>query len=73
VGLGAIVRGFKSAVTAAARKEGAGVRPVWQRGYHDRIIRDEAELERFRQYIVDNPQQWELDQYCVKEAGQVPS
>jgi putative transposase len=63
VGLGAIVRGVKSAVTAAARKERPGVGPVWQRGYHDRIIRSEAELERFRQYIADNPQQWELDRY----------
>ena len=63
VGLGAIVRGVKSAVTAAARKERSGVGPVWQRGCYDRIIRNEAELERFRQYIVDNSQQWELDRY----------
>jgi len=63
VGLGAIVRGVKSAVTDAARKERAGVGQVWQRGYYDRIIRSEVELERLRRYIADNPQQWELDRY----------
>jgi hypothetical protein len=73
VGLGAIVRGVKSAVTAAARKERAGVGPVGQRGYHDRIIRIEAELERFRRYIADNPRQWELDRYCEREAGEASS
>ncbi len=31
---------------------------LWQRGYHDRIIRDNAELERAQQYIRDNPRRW---------------
>jgi REP element-mobilizing transposase RayT len=61
------VRGFKSAVTAAARKERPEMGPVWQRGYYDRIIRSEAELERFRRYILDNPKQWELDRYFAGE------
>ena len=34
---------------------------VWQRSYHDRIIRDEAELARVRQYILDNPLKWDED------------
>ncbi len=29
--------------------------PLWQRGYHDRVIRDQAELEQKRHYIRDNP------------------
>ncbi len=62
-GLGAIVRGFKSAVTAAARKVQPDVGQVWQRGFHDRIIRNEVELEKFRRYIANNPLQWELDRY----------
>ena len=28
---------------------------VWDRGYHDRIIRNETELEKFRNYIQTNP------------------
>ncbi|MCX6134042.1 MAG: hypothetical protein NTU47_09545 [Ignavibacteriales bacterium] len=29
--------------------------PVWQRGYHDHIVRDENSLYRTRQYIIANP------------------
>lgn len=35
---------------------------IWQRNYHDHIIRDDADLQRLRQYIQDNPMKWELDQ-----------
>jgi putative transposase len=28
---------------------------IWQKGYDDRIIRDEEELERIRRYIENNP------------------
>jgi len=37
---------------------------VWQRGYYERIIRDEAELNAIRQYIRDNrdnPSKWAND------------
>jgi len=37
-------------------------RPVWQRNYYERIIRDEAELKRIREYIRYNPIEWETDQ-----------
>ena len=30
--------------------------------YHDRIIRNEKELNAIREYIVNNPLKWELDQ-----------
>ncbi len=32
--------------------------PVWQRGYYEHVVRSEAELERIRQYIQDNPLGW---------------
>lgn len=35
---------------------------VWQRNYYDHVIRDERDLQRIRQYVTDNPMQWELDQ-----------
>ena len=35
---------------------------IWQRNYHDHIIRDDADLQRLRQYIQDNPMKWALDQ-----------
>jgi len=34
---------------------------LWQRNYHERIIRNEKELHQIRQYIHDNPAQWESD------------
>lgn len=34
---------------------------VWQPNYYDRIIRNEDELLRIRQYIFENPLKWELD------------
>jgi REP element-mobilizing transposase RayT len=34
---------------------------VWQRSYHDRIIRNEEELLRIQQYIAENPIKWALD------------
>ncbi len=60
--LGAVVRAFKSASTIRLNRlrETPGGR-VWQRGYHDRIIRDEAELARVRQYIRENPAKWDED------------
>ena len=35
---------------------------IWQRNYHDHIIRDAPDLQRLRQYIQDNPLKWALDQ-----------
>jgi len=37
--------------------------PLWQRSYHDRIIRDEAEYLNTWQYIDENPAQWAEDVY----------
>jgi REP element-mobilizing transposase RayT len=35
----------------------------WQRSYHDRIIRGEAEFQRIWQYIDENPARWGEDEY----------
>jgi REP element-mobilizing transposase RayT len=34
-------------------------RRIWQRGYYERIIRDERALEAVRRYIAANPARWE--------------
>jgi REP-associated tyrosine transposase len=34
---------------------------LWQRNYHDRIVRDEDELTRIREYILNNPASWATD------------
>jgi len=34
---------------------------LWQRNYWEHIVRNEPELNRIREYIHNNPAQWELD------------
>lgn len=54
--LGAVIRTFKAAVTTLCRR-GGNQEFGWQRSYYDRVIRDEGELERTREYIEQNPLQ----------------
>ncbi len=65
--VGRIVQAFKSLSTNAYIQ---GVNndswppfpgKLWQRNYHERIIRDEEELLQIRQYIRDNPVKWVID------------
>jgi len=35
----------------------------WQRNYHDQIIRNEDDLDRFRKYIIENPDNWSDDEH----------
>lgn len=62
--LGEIVRAFKARCSHAFRK-GAIHRAqdvqLWQRGYYEHVIRNEADLARIREYIANNPLQWSLD------------
>ena len=34
---------------------------LWQRNYYEHVIRDEDDFNRVREYIINNPLQWELD------------
>ena len=36
-------------------------RRMWQRGYYEHVIRNEASLDRIRRYIETNPQRWAHD------------
>ncbi|WP_207645811.1 transposase [Geosporobacter ferrireducens] len=36
---------------------------VWQKSYHDHIIRNEVEYRKIWEYIAINPLKWELDKY----------
>jgi putative transposase len=57
--IGAVIRGFKSAPTKSINilRNTPGM-PVWQRNYFERVIRNENELFRTREYIRFNPVQW---------------
>ncbi len=60
--LGVVVGRYKTAVTTRInnlrRIKGE---KVWQRGYYERIIRNERELLATRQYIINNPLRWAED------------
>lgn len=60
--LGAVVGGFKSAVSReVAARDLTLVKPIWQRNYYERIVRNDRELEAIRAYIATNPQRWQDD------------
>jgi len=60
--IAAIIGAFKSATTRDIKKQAeSGGRPVWQRNYYEHVIRNDEDLDRVRQYIENNPQQWDLD------------
>lgn len=60
--LSAIVQNYKSVTTRKINQlRGLSGKTVWQRNYHERIIRNQRELEAKRSYIANNPMQWALD------------
>ena len=39
---------------------------LWQRSYHDRIIRNETELIKIKSYICSNPREWDADENNIE-------
>jgi REP element-mobilizing transposase RayT len=69
--LGDIVGSWKSAVTKQINElRGTQGASIWQRSFHDHIIRDEKSLNRIREYIITNPERWEYDQENMNRVGQ---
>jgi len=60
--LGTIVGSFKSAAAKRVNQtRGTQGKSVWQRNYFERVVRNEAELNAIRQYIMYNPVMWNED------------
>ena len=60
--LGRLLASFKT--VSAHRINTAHATPgqlVWQRGYFEHVIRNDASLMRIRSYIESNPDRWSLD------------
>ena len=55
-----VIGQYKMSVTKLARKKVAGFR-VWQRSYHDHVIRNQVGYEKIWAYIENNPLKWEAD------------
>ncbi len=60
--LAAIVQNFKSVSTRKINELQGVHAKFWQRNYYERVIRDDDELNAVRQYVLDNPQQWDSDE-----------
>jgi putative transposase len=63
--LGSIVRSYKSGVARWCHDNGFP-NFQWQPRYHDRIIRSNASLTAVRDYIQNNPMNWEEDEHFVQ-------
>ena len=65
--LGSLVAGWKSSATSRVYEmretRGWPLVQIWQRNYHDHILRDESELPLIREYIENNPARWEEDEH----------
>ena len=59
--LDSVIRGFKSGVKSYATTN--NIEFTWQPRFHDRIIRNQNEFNRIKNYIRNNPKNWENDEY----------
>ena len=58
-----LVGAYKSSVTHKAKR--AELIPdgsLWQRSFHDHVVRNKSDLDRIRSYIHNNPARWLEDQ-----------
>ena len=58
--IGSIVRGFKTGVTQWFRTN-TTMHNIWQRNYHEHIIRNENAYLKISDYVQTNPKRWQED------------
>jgi len=58
--LSSIVQNYKASVSREHNRQGVS-KKIWQSNYYERVIRTEKELEKCREYIMNNPLKWQLD------------
>jgi len=58
--LSVIIRSFKSIVTKHIHRQFPMINFAWQSRFYDHVIRNEEELIRVRQYIIENPLKWDV-------------
>ena len=59
--LSVVVGGLKRSITHYANTN--NIPFAWQSRFHDRIVRDQDELNRIATYIENNVAQWHLDEF----------
>jgi len=62
-----IVGAMKSGSTRECREAQliAPNKTLWMRSFHERVVRDDAEMERFSAYIDANPGRWREDEILL--------
>jgi putative transposase len=63
--IGSVVRGFKIGVTKWMRQN-TNIYDVWQRNYHEHIIRNDQSYQKITNYIKNNPTKWADDKFYKK-------
>jgi putative transposase len=66
--IGSIIKGFKIGVTKWFRNNSIGANNdlpirVWQRNYHEHVIRNEQSYQTISDYIINNPAKWKDDKF----------
>ncbi len=56
-----IVKNMKEHVTRICGKS------IWQKGFHDHVIRSESDHQNAWNYVTFNPAKWETDEYYAKQ------
>lgn len=65
--ISSFIAGYKSVVTKQINQiRNTPRHQVWQRNYYEHIIRNEQSLEKIREYINNNPYNWEQDELFCK-------
>jgi putative transposase len=71
--VGEIVRAFKARCTHDLNQmRNTQGMPVWQRNYYERIIRSDNELNKIREYIANNPSNWQEDNNFMPDLHPMP-
>ena len=59
-----IMAQLKSGISREIHKSGTEI-TVWQRSFHDHVIRGQADYEKIWLYIQANPQMWDKDCFYI--------
>lgn len=61
--IGTIIRSYKSVCKKEINLNFPDAAFAWQSRFHDHIIRNDAEYFRIKNYIINNPKNWEDDKF----------
>ena len=53
--------GYIKMNASRAIRQRYGDAAVWQRGFHDHVIRDQRDYEKIARYVYENPARWQSD------------